>query len=195
MRYNILFVSVVMLAFISWTRLSSVSATGPSHYSSQSKVVNLKFKVTAKDMNSIEMGLNEGGGQNNMFVVFDLADNFAGGNFSLILKSVSERASLGQGSGRKPDVSKFERDNSGRAIDAYTFSQELVRDDKGNYYIKMQYVGAEMPMIQNLSIAGNFPLPRNIAARFVNNGSVEFLAGNYRLDGRINGFWIPVRVS
>lgn len=196
MRYNLLFVSVVLLALVSWMKLTSSGYPAPpDKYTSLSNEVNLKFKVIASDMNSVEMALNEGGGPNNLFVVFDLSENWTKGGFGLVLKNMSNRSSLQSRSGRKPDISRFEKDNNGRRVEFYSFSQELIRDANGNNFIKMSYVGPDMPLIENLQVAGNFQLPRNIAARFVNNGSIEFMAGSYGLDNSINGFWIPVRVS
>lgn len=196
MRYNILFVSCVLLVLVSWMKTTiSDYPSPPDKYTSISKVVNLKFKVTVKDMNSVEMALNEGGGPNNLFVVFDLSENWASGDFGLILKSMSDKNSLQTRSGSKPDISRFENDNKGKQVEFYTFSQELISDENGKTFIKMIYTGPDMPLIKSLTVASNFQLPRSIAARFVNNGSIVFQAGNYGLDQNIKGFWIPVKVS
>jgi len=196
MRFNILFVSIALLILVSWMKLTGpVYPPPPDHYTPISKVVNLKFKIIASDMNSVEMALNEGGGPNNLFATFDLSENWSRGGFGLVLKNLSDRSSLSPRSGRKPDISRFEKDNNGRRVEFYSFSQELIQDANGNYFIKMSYVGPDMPLIESLRVDGNFQLPRNIAARFVNNGSIQFQAGNYGLDKSINGFWIPVQVS
>ena len=196
MRYNIFFVSLVLLALVSWVKLSGPAyPPPPQQYKNLSKTVNLRFKVIASDINSVEMALNEGGGANNMFVVFDLAENWGNGSFGLILKNMSEQATLPSRGGRKPDISRFEKDKNGRPVEFYSFSQELVQDNNGTYFIKMLYTGPEMPLIESLTVSGDFRLPRHLSARFVNNGSIEFLAGRYGLDNSIGGFWIPVRVS
>jgi hypothetical protein len=59
----------------------------------------------------------------------------------------------------------------------------------------MKYSGSPMPLIQSLNVEKNFVMPRHISARFVNRGNVEFIAGKYGLDPKINGFWIPVKIS
>ena len=110
------------------------------------------------------------------------------------MKLKSKKSLLKNNSGKKPDISHFEKSNNGEKINFYSFDQTLVQDDKGVSYIQMSYVGAPMPLIQSLKIEKPIRVPRHIAARFVNNGNIEFQAGNYGLDSKINGFWIPVKI-
>lgn len=196
MKYKIVFAALIFFLLVAWIRINRETYTPPPlNYTEISKTVNLKFKVTNKDVNSVEMALNEGRGSNNLFVVFELFDGWYKGNLGLVLKDMSESSSLKSSSGKKADISKFEKDNKGEKINLYSFDQILVKDDKGESYIQMIYVGPDMPLIQSLKVEKNLKLPRHISARFVNNSNIEFLAGTYGLDPKINGFWIPVKVS
>jgi hypothetical protein len=195
MHIRIILIGIVFLLLAAWIKINhEVFPEPPANYSLESKTVNLKFKVTNKDLNSVEMALNEGSGTNNLFVVFELSDGWVKGNFGLVLKSMSENSSFKSNTGKKPDISRFEKDNKGEKITFYSFDQTLVKDDKGVSYIQMIYAGSPMLLIQSLKVEKNFKLPRYLSARFVNNGDVEFQAGAYGLDSKINGFWIPVKI-
>ena len=195
MKYKLVVIALIFMVSVAWVKLNHVTYPAPpSNYSVLAKTVNLKFKITNTSPNRVEMGLNEGSGANNYFVVFELSDGWASGNFGLVLKDMSERSSVKGNPGNKPDISRFEKDNKGGKINFYSFDQTLVKDDKGNNFIQMSYVGPPMPLIQSLKIENNLKLPRHVSARFVNNQTIEFQAGNYGLDSSINGFWIPVKV-
>jgi len=196
MRFNILVVSIVLIVMVSWVKLNhNAYPPPPEQYEVVSKTVNLKFKVVSKDLNSIEMALNQGQGPNNLFVLFDLSEKWSSGNLGLILKGMSDKATLSNKGGKKADISKFEKDNSGKKVEFYSFDQEIVKDNQGISYMKMIYTGPPMSLIESLKIEKNILLPRHLTARFVNNGKIEFLAGEYGLDKDIKGFWIPVKMS
>lgn len=195
MKYRLIVLVSILLVTVAWVKMNRETYPAPpAIYSQQSKTVNLKFKVTNMDLNSVELALNEGNGPNNFFCIFELSDGWVKGNFGMVLKDMSEKSLLKNNPGKKPDISHFEKSNNGEKINFYSFDQTLVQDDKGVSYIQMSYVGEPMPLIQSLRIEKPIRLPRHIAARFVNNGNFEFQAGNYGLDSEINGFWIPVKI-
>ena len=164
----------------------------PENTTELSKTVNLKFKVSNVSSNGVELALNEGGGPNSFYVLFDLSANWAKGDFGLVLNNMSEQSKIKGTSGPKADIGRFEKDNKGKNVQFYEFDQTLVKGEDGVTYMKMTYAGAPMPLIQSLKVAKDLVLPRHIAARFVNKNSLVFKAGQYRLDDSINGFWIPV---
>ena len=195
MKRTLIFVGVIFLLTVAWVKMNNVVyPEPPANYSVSSEVVNLKFKVNNKDLKSVELSLNEGNGPNNLFCLFELSDSWVKGNFGMTLKGMSESNILKANSGSKPDISRFEKDNNGAKINFYSFDQTLVKDDKGVSYIQMCYVGPPMPLIESLKIEKPVRLPRNLSARFVNNSNIEFQAGTYGLDTKINGFWIPVSI-
>lgn len=195
MKRKLIFVGVIFLLTVAWVKLNhEVYPEPPANYSVTSEVVNLKFKVNNKDLGRVELALNEGNGPNNLFCLFELSDSWVKGNFGMTLKGMSETSLLKANSGSKPDISRFEKDNNGAKVNFYSFDQTLVKDDKGINYIQMTYVGPPMPLIESLKIEQPVRLPRNLAARFVNNSNIEFQAGTFGLDTKINGFWIPVRI-
>jgi hypothetical protein len=196
MKKFVILLAVVFLVTIAWVRINRETyPLPPARYEVQSKTVTLKFKVSNADLNSVELALNEGSTTNNMFVMFELSDGWINGNFGLVLKDMSEKSNFSGNSGRKPDISRFEKDNSGNRVNFYTFEQVLVKDENGINYIQMRYTGAPMLLIQNLKIEKPVRVPRNISARFGNQGNIEFQPGSFGLDAKTNGFWIPVKIS
>jgi len=195
MKYRLIILASILLVTVAWVKINRITYPAPpSNVNQQSKTVNLKFKVSNMDMNSVELALNEGSGANNFFCVFELSDDWVKGNLGMVLKDMSDKSLLKGNSGKKPDISQFEKSTNGEKLNFYSFDQTLVKDDKGVSYIQMVYVGAPIPLIQSLKIEKPIRLPRHIAARFVNNGNIEFQAGSYGLDTKINGFWIPVKI-
>jgi hypothetical protein len=195
MKYRLIIFASIFLVIVAWVKINHETFPAPpDNFTVQSKTVNLKFKISNMDLNSVELALNEGSGANNYFCVFELSDGWKTGNFGMVLKDMSESSLLKGNSGRKPDISRFEKSNNGEKINFYSFDQTLVKDDKGLTYVQMCYAGAAMPLIQSLKIEKPIRLPRHIAARFVNNGNIEFQAGSFGLDSKINGFWIPVKI-
>jgi hypothetical protein len=196
MKYKLVISAFLLILLAAWIGINHKTfPPPPSNFSIASKTVNLKFKVTNKDMNSVEMALNEGQGSNNLYTLFELSDDWYKGNFSLVLKDMSANSLLRGNSGKQPDIQKFEKDNSGNKVTFYSFDQTLVKDNNGVSYIQMSYVGTPMPLIQSLRIEKNITLPRHISSRFVNNEDIEFQAGEYGIDSQINGFWIPVKIA
>jgi nitrous oxide reductase accessory protein NosL len=196
MKRTLLFLVTAMFLLVSWIGINRETfPPPPENITKMAATVNLKFKVTNKDASSVEMALNEGRGPNNLVVLFDLSKDWYKGNFGLVLTDLSESSSFRGRSGKQADISRFEKDNSGKTVKFYSFEQTLVKDDNGESYIQMSYAGAPMPLIQSLEIKEDFPLPRHISARFVNKGNITFLAGKYGLDNAINGFWIPVKLN
>lgn len=195
MKPRLIFLLVILILPVAWIAINHETYPAPpSVYSVAANTVNLKFRINNSDLNSVELALNEGSGANNLFCVFELSEGWKTGNFGMVLKDMSETSLLKGNSGKKPDISLFEKDNSGKKVSVYSFDQTLVKDEKGAWYIQMQYVGSPMPLIRSLKVDKNLKLPRNLSARFVNNQSIEFLAGTYGLDSKINGFWIPVKI-
>ena len=196
MKYKVSILILLVLLLAGWIGVNHKTfPPPPDDYTEISKTVNLKFKVINKSVNSVEMALNEGQGSNNLYVLFELSDDWVKGNFGLVLKNMSDRASLRGSSDKGADIGKFEKDNRGNKVSFYSFDQTLVKDDKGDTYIQMKYVGTSMPLIQSLEVEKDFTLPRHISARFVNNENIVFLSGEYGLDSRLKGFWIPVKIS
>ncbi len=195
MKYNILFVAVIGLLAIAWVKTNEEHfPPPPESFTAISKTVNLKFKINAKDLNSVELALNRGQGPNNFYVSFDISDKWASGNFGLIIKDMSEESKVRESSRNKADFSRFEKDNSGKKVDVYSFDQTIVEDQKGTTYLQFKYVGSPMPLIQSLKIENNITLPRHIAARFANKQNIELLPGNYGIDKKIEGFWVPIKI-
>jgi hypothetical protein len=196
MKYWLVFFGVIFMLSVAWVKINHVTyPEPPANFSVQSGTVNLKFKVNNMDLNSIELSLNQGSGTNNLYAVFELSDGWVTGNFGLVLKDMSNKSLLKGNSGKKPDISRFQKGNNGEKVSFYSFDQTLVKDENGISYIQMRYVGSPMPLIQSLTIEKSIQLPKHISARFVNNGNIEFQAGNYGLDTNIKGFWIPVKIS
>lgn len=194
---NVLIVAVVLvLSLAAWVEINRETyPPPPDDVTGISKTVNLQFRVTNSDGDMVEMSLNQGGGPNNLVVLFALSDDWVKGRFGLKVKEMSEKSAFRGKSGKKPDIGRFEKDNKGQKVSTYSFDQMLVKDAKGVTYFQMRYAGSPMPLIQSLEIEKNFVMPRHISARFVNRGNIEFLAGEYGLDKKINGFWIPVNIS
>jgi len=195
MKKFLIIFSCIFLVTIAWVRINRETfPLPPAKYEVLSKTVTLKFKVSNSDLNSVELALNEGSGTNNLFVMFELSDGWINGNFGMVLKDMSEKSLFTGNSGRKPDISRFEKDNSGQRVNFYTFEQKLVKDENGANYIQMNYVGSPMLLIQSLKIEKPVKVPKNICARFGNQGNIEFQPGSFGLDSKINGFWIPVKI-
>lgn len=196
MKYNILFVAVIGLLALAWVKTNEEHFPPPPEtYTEISKTVNLKFRIGAKDLNSVELALNRGQGPNNFYVLFDMSDKWASGHFGLVLRDMSETSKLSNSSNKKGDFSKFEKDNSGKKVDVYSFDQTIVKDENGATFMQFKYVGAPMPLIQSLKVEKSITLPRNIAARFVNKQDIELLPGSYGIDAGISGFWIPINIK
>ena len=196
MKHKFLYAFLIVLMLAGWVAINRETfPPPPDNFEELSKTVNLRFKIINMDVNKVEMALNEGRGPNNLFVLFELSDDWVKGNFGLVVKNMSEKSNLQSKSGKKPDISRFEKDNRGQKVSFYTFDQTMVKSEDGTTYIQMKYSGPPMPLIQSLNVERNFVMPRHISARFVNRGNVEFIAGKYGLDPKINGFWIPVKIS
>lgn len=193
-RIGIIVLSVFALVVsLSWMRNDlDTLPLPPENVTELSKTVSLKFKVSNIGSNGVELALNEGGGPNSFYVQFELAANWAKGDFGLVLNNMSEQSKLKPASGQKADIGRFEKDNNGKKVQFYQFDQTLVEGDDGVTYMKMSYAGTPMPMVQSLKVDRDLVLPRHISARFVNKNNLVFKAGQYRLDNSINGFWIPV---
>lgn len=195
MKYKLGILTLLVLLLAGWIGINHKTfPPPPANFEEISKTVNLKFKVINKTTNSVEMALNEGQGSNNLYALFELSDDWYKGNFGLVLKNMSERASLRGNTEKQANIDKFEKDDSGNKVSFYSFDQTLVKDDKGATFMQMKYVGTSMPLIQSLKIENDISLPRNISARFVNNENIVFLSGEFGIDSNIKGFWIPVKL-
>lgn len=196
MKYNIFFIVVLFGISVAWIKINHENfPPPPENITKISKTVNLKFKIASKDLNSVELALNRGQGPNNLFVLFEMSDKWASGNFGMVLKNMSEKSTWKSSNKNKGDISRFEKSNTGKKVDVYSFDQTIVKDDKGVSYMQFIYVGDAMPLIESLKIENTIKLPRNIAARFVNNQDIELLPGSYGIDPKITGFWIPVNIN
>lgn len=196
MKYNLLFLAVICIVGLAWIKINHEKfPPPPKSYTEMSKTVNLKFKIGAKDLNSVELSLNRGQGPNNFYVLFDMSDKWASGNFGMILRDMSETSKLKSSSGKSGDFSRFEKDNSGKKVDVYSFDQTIVQGDDNVTYMQFKYTGAAMPLIQSLKVENKITLPRNISARFENKQDIVLLPGNYGIDPNISGFWIPIEIN
>ena len=194
---RLLIISVVLVVgLIAWVNINKINFPPPPVLKSEiSKTVKLNFRIGTMDLNTVELALNRGQGENNLFVHLTLSENWKKGQFGMVLKAMSEVSSVKGNSGKKADVGKFEKDNEGKKINSYPFENVLVEDDKGDTYLQMKYVGASMPMLESLTIEETIILPKSLSARFVNNKSVHLHTGTFGLDSKINGFWIPASIN
>lgn len=164
----------------------------PDNYVVLSDTVNLEFKVNRMDGISVELSLSEADDSSNYYCLFELSDDWLKGHFGLVLKEMSGSPILKENTGILPDISRFQKDNSGNNISTYSFDHALAEDDKDVTYIRLSYIGPAMPLIESLQVVKNMSLPGHISERFGLDQDIEFQAGKYGLDTNINGFWIPV---
>jgi hypothetical protein len=193
MKIKIVIFASILFATLAWLRNDSENLPlPPSDYTTIGKTVHLKFKLNKRSMAGVEFALNQGHGANNFFLLFDFSDDWVKGDFGLILKGMAENSLIKTPSKTRVDISQFEKDANGKKISYYEFDQTLIVDEEGESFIKMSYVGPTMPLVHSLKIEKDLPLPRHISARFVNKSNLVFKAGKYRMDKKINGFWIGV---
>lgn len=170
------------------------------------KEVSLKFKMNKVDYSQVELGLMENGPKG-LFIKFSMSDAWKGGRLGLTLDGMNDKSfNIGmpptvymkddkRKSGGGKDFGHFMKDKGGKPVSAYTFKQSVAQGKDGKMYMKMSYVGPDMPMLDMLEIKRNIPVPQHIAGRFQLGKGVTMKPGKVAFDSSINGFWIPVSLE
>jgi hypothetical protein len=169
MKNKLIFIVFIILLVYTCEKITDETyPPPPENYSLIASPVNLNFKVTNMNLNSVEMSLTETIGSSNLFCLFKLSDDWIKGDFGLVLTDMSANSILTVGAKQEePDISRFKTDNSGKEVKFYTFDNTLVEDDKGAYYMRMSYIGPSMPLIESLKLEKNIRLPLRISSLFV----------------------------
>jgi hypothetical protein len=156
------------------------------------KSVDLKFKITQATADQVELALNEGQGKQNVYFQFGYGAGWGGKKWSLVMKSLDEKSKI-RGNDRAK-VAKFEKDNGGKPVNFYNLRHTIVEDNGGKLFMQMSYIGAAMPLLDELVVSQNFNIPKSIANRFGEKGTIQFQKGTYAADKSINGFRIPIKI-
>lgn len=156
------------------------------------KSADLKFKINQATADNIELALNEGQGNQNVFFQFGFGAGWGSGKSALILKGLDEKSKI-----KGTDLSKvgrFAKDDAGKPVNFYPLRNTLVEGSGGKLYIQMSYIGAAMPLLDELIVEKAVSMPKSINNRLGADGTVQFLPGAYKIDKSINGFRVAVKM-
>lgn len=182
--------SIVLLSF-AWTR---ESAPAPEiNYTPVSQAVTMSFDLNRVSATGAELSLNDRRVRGPMFIQFDVSARNGG---SLVMTGMGNR-SQGRGAQARAESLPewpFLRDRSGQAVLQFVFEHQIAEDPSGNPAMRMTYVGRDVPLINSMSVPRPTTVPPFVSEHFGVDGPIQFQPGEYRIDPRINGFWIPIRI-
>ena len=196
MKWFLLISGLLMVSAFSFLH-EAPAPEGPSevYCPTDFRPVDLKFKINKVGSDYLELALNQGQGGQNLFVQFSFASGWGKGKWGIVMKGLGESSKAPGKPENKEKVERFLKDNSGRPVNFYTLRHEIVEDSKGQTFMKMTWAGPPMPLLDELVVERNFNVPKSLCNRFGVKGSIQFQAGTCRIDKKINGFMIPVKVS
>ena len=114
---------------------------------------------------------------------------------SLYLTGVGQRAATkgnANSSIKNQGFERFKKDNRGRAVSKYSFSNTIVEGKDNKHYLRMVYSGPDMPMIGTMSLERKIVFPAFIAKDFGVKRSIILKPGTYTLDQKIKGFLVEI---
>lgn len=160
------------------------------YYVKDNKPVDLKFQISQVSAEMVELSLNQGQGSQNLFFQFQLGSGWESGKSSLVMKGLSDKSKV-KGNERAK-IARFEKDSKGKPVNFYTLRHTIVEDNKGQKFMEMSYIGAAMPLLDELVVEKDHEIPVSLTKRFGVDGLV-FKAGTYKIDKTINGFRIAIK--
>ena len=158
--------------------------------------VNYSFDIHSFNGTQVELAHTNKGKP--LFLNMKVSGSWETRRPSLYLTSAGQRATTkgnGKNAVQNKGFERFKKDNSGKTVSQYRFSNTLVEGKDGKHYLKMVYSGPDMPMIGTMTLQKKIVFPAFIAKDFGVKRSIILKPGTYTLDQKSKGFLVEIEKS
>ncbi len=192
MRISLLILAPVLLLVAAFALTRYDEPEPQPTYQPAGDPVLLDFEVTKFTLEEIEIAL-QNPREGELFMQFDIGMSNA--RPVATLKGISEQS---QASGERlaplpPDFTFLKGPNDERILN-FGFMNQIGRDDDKNPALRMTYMGLPVPLVRQLTILEDIKLPAFLSERLQIQGQIALKKGSYRLNRKIQGFWVPLQI-